>query len=150
MQSMLPFDSLFMELAGREIRTIRSRDSPGLPDGTFVFRELYCGDAHCDCHRVVLHVIWAELEETVATLIYALELNRPLAPGEPRVFLDPIGAQSELSEMFRAMVERMLIQDRSYHERLGRHYALWKEAIRDPCAGRPACEPCVRRRADVP
>jgi hypothetical protein len=128
---MLPFDTLFMDLAGKEVRVIHSRNSPDLPPGTFLFRELYCSQTGCDCRRVMLHVFWVEQGRTVASVNYAFERPKPPFDDEPQIFLDPLNPQSNLSEVFCAMFQQMIAADRPYHERLVRHYELWKSVVDD-------------------
>lgn len=129
---MIPFDTLFMELAGQEVRVIHARRDDDLPDGTFLFRELFCSEAGCDCRRVILHVYWVERKQTVASINYAFEPPQPPFADEGQLFLDPLNPQSDLSEVFYDLFERMITSDRAYHDRLVRHYTLWKHAIDDP------------------
>jgi hypothetical protein len=129
---MLPFDTLFMDLAGKEVRVIHSVNSPDLPLGTYIFREFFCGESGCDCRRVILHVVRVERRQTVASINYSFEPAQPPFDDEPQVFLDPLNPQSQHSEVFRVLFENMITSDRGYHDRLVRHYQMWKRVIDDP------------------
>ena len=60
---MIPFHSLFTELAQREVRCVHIGDGPdpaanvSLPADEYVYLEYYCDDLECDCRRVFLEVI---------------------------------------------------------------------------------------------
>lgn len=130
--TMLPFDVLFMELAGKEVRVVRSFDASDLPHGTFLFRELFCSKPQCDCRRVILHVHWVEQKTTVASINYAFEPPSPPYEDEGQMFLDPLNPQSGLSETFFDLFQDMIATDRAYHDRLVRHYDMWKAVVDDP------------------
>ena len=129
---MMAFDVLFPELAKNECRTLRPINNPDLPAATFLFRERYCADLGCDCRRVLLEVWWAERREQVATINYGFEPAKPPFDDEPRVFLDPMNPQSHLSAALQGLFETMMENDRGYHDRLVRHYVMWKEVVDDP------------------
>jgi hypothetical protein len=126
---LLPFDAAFPDLAANEVRVIHSMEHPGLPKGAHLFREHYCDEPRCDCRRVLQHVMWAERKRVVAAINCAFE-----APDddEPQMFLDPPNPQSELSGVLFDMFEKMIANDRAYHDRLVRHCALWKQIVDDP------------------
>lgn len=129
---MMPFDVLFPKLAAAECRTIRPFNNPQLPEGTFLFRELYCTEPDCDCRRVLLQVHWTERREVSATINYGFEPCKPPFDDEPRVFLDPINPQSRLSDALFELFTIMVKNDPPYHDRLVRHYEMWKAVVDDP------------------
>jgi hypothetical protein len=131
--TMMPFDLLFEEIAHREIRTLRPVKHDRLPDRTFALMEWYCVEPGCDCRRVILKVIEdAEDGRHVATINYAFEPPEPPLDDEGRIFLDPLNPQSKLAPVLLEMVAEMIERDRDYHDRLVRHYEMWKRAIDDP------------------
>jgi hypothetical protein len=129
---MMPFDVLFPDLASEETRVIRNVGRTDLPEGSYLFREFYCNEPKCDCWRALLHVHWVERKRVVATLNYAIEPEPPPFEDDPRVFIDPINPQSEYSDVLLRIFEQMIESDAEYHERLVRHYTMWKEIVDDP------------------
>jgi hypothetical protein len=128
---MLPFDTVFPELARDETRSWHILHQPGLPSGTYVLREFYCDEPGCDCRRVLLQVHWAEQRRVVATMSYAFEPPRPPFEKEGQLFLDPLNPQSQYSDALMDMFRKMVREDVAYRERLIRHYALWKRVVED-------------------
>ena len=130
--AMLAFHALFPEEAQRECRTVTPMDYESLPNHMFVFLEAFCIEPNCDCRRVMLNVLDSETETHVASINYAFETPEPPYDDEGQMFLDPLNPQSELSEALLAMFAEMIAKDRDYHDRLVRHYEMWKRAINDP------------------
>lgn len=128
---MLPFDLLFPQLAS-EYRMLQTRGDPLLPEGRFIFRELYCTDRGCDCRRVLLRISWVERQQVVATINYGFEASEAPFEDEPRIMLDPLNVQSDLSDALQERFESLLRDDPSYHDELVRHYAMWKAVVEDP------------------
>jgi hypothetical protein len=48
------------------------------------------------------------------------------------VFLDPLNPQSELADAVLDLFTKMIANDRVYHDRLVRHYEMWKRVVDDP------------------
>ena len=97
-----------------------------LPADQYVFEELYCDDAACDCRRVMLKVHSLRDGECLATISHSFD---PPAAGDPedlQTFLDPLHPQSDLADVLQAMFEEILLKDDVYMRRLERHYALVK------------------------
>ena len=139
---MMPFDSVFHDVANKETRTLQvtsAANVPGLPVGDYMLRELYCNEPRCDCRRVLLHVHWDDLRgPVVASINYAFDPPAEddwMAQEEGQIFLDPMNPQSRLSEPLFDVVWRMIGNDLEYQERLERHYAAFKEVVDD--AGQP-------------
>jgi hypothetical protein len=99
-------------------------------------------------------------ERVVATINYAFEPSKPPFDDEPQVFLDPINPQSDKSEVLVGVFEKLITSDRGYHDRLVRHYALWKSVVDDPAHpdhrkvrsrehGNPAFRPAFPRQAPI-
>jgi len=129
---MMSFDTVFPDLAEREVRVIYAVDHPPLPKGAYLFREFFCEEPRGDRRRVHLQVYWVEGGRVAATINYAFE--RPKAPfdDEPQVCLDPINRQSDVAEILVDMFVRMIATDRAYRDRLVRHYEMWKRVVDDP------------------
>jgi len=129
---MMPFDSVFPEIAKDEMRIIHAFHHDKLPPGTYLFRELYCHEPACDCRRVLLQMYWVERRRVVATINYAFEPSKPPFDDEPQIFLDPLNPQSDVSGVLFDMFKEMITNDRAYRDRLVRHYDLWKDVVDDP------------------
>lgn len=52
---MKPFAVLFPERAAQDLLTVQVKERPGLPDGQYLFQELYCVEPGCDCQHVLVH-----------------------------------------------------------------------------------------------
>lgn len=129
---MMAFDVLFPDVAKNECRTLRPINDPRVPEETFLFREHYCTERDCDCRRALLQIWSTERRRVVATINYGFEPSKPPFDDEPRVFLDPINPQSDLSDRLLEAFETMLENDPGYHDRLVRHYAMWKAVVDNP------------------
>jgi hypothetical protein len=130
--TMLAFHALFPEEAENESRTVLPMNDDSLPSHSFLFAEAYCVEHGCDCRRVMLNVIDLETQSHVATINYAFEPPEPALEDEGQMFLDPLNPQSELSEAFLEHFRKMMVYDRGYHDRLVRHYEMWKRVVDDP------------------
>jgi hypothetical protein len=129
---MMPFDTVFPDLAKNEVRVVHIVDRHELPKGAYLLREFYCNEPECDCRRVLLQVYWAEGEIVAATINYAFEPSKPPFDDEPQLFLDPLNPQTDMSEVLFDIFEEMIATDRPYHDRLVRHYEMWKRVVDDP------------------
>ena len=130
--SMVGFHFLFPDEAANECRTVTPVGGADLPRRMFVFMEAYCIEPRCDCRRVMLNVIDAETHDHVATISYAFEPPKPPFENEGQMFLDPLNPRSRLSSAFLALTADMLAHDRTYRDRLVRHYTMWKCIVDDP------------------
>lgn len=130
---MLAFDVLYPEVARNEARAITTLDAAGAPAATLVFREMYCNEPRCDCRRVILLVHHVERQRLAATINYAFEPPEPPHDKyEHQVFLDPLNPQSELADAVLDLFIKMIANDGAYHDRLVRHYEMWKRVVDDP------------------
>ena len=134
---MIRLAELFPEMAARERRSVILR--PGvpeksqaiLPSGEYALDELYCEEAGCDCRRVVINVWWREAKAHVATINHAFEPPSPDALVPEQTFLDPLNPQTKWSAALLDLFVNVVLLDRSYRERLERHYRIFKNAIED-------------------
>ncbi|MBN1205374.1 MAG: SEC-C domain-containing protein [Myxococcaceae bacterium] len=130
--AMRPFDVLYPELARSEARALHVFNYAGVQSGTYAFRELYCDAPRCDCRRVLLQLYHVQSRQLVATINYAFEPAKPPFEDEPQIMLDPLNPQGDEAFALLELFEEMIASDRDYHDRLVRHYALWKRVVDDP------------------
>lgn len=152
---MAPFFGRFRDLTFREMRSATVRGQPDLPDGEYGFLELYCDEVNCDCRRVLIQVVSPTTRSVWATLNYGWESqafyerwfhDRELARHAQGVTIEPFGEQTAYAPALRRLFE-FVLGDPAYVERLKRHYAMFKQAIRtSQPAGRPHPAPGQRRR----
>ena len=129
---MMAFDTVFPDLAKSETRVIEGFEHVGGSRGPYLLREFYCAEPACDCRRVMVQACEVEGERVAASIDYSFEpATRPSADAR-QIFLDPLNPQSDVSEVLRGMFEQVIASDRAYHERLVRHYALWKGVVDKP------------------
>ena len=129
---MMSFGTVFPDLAKNEVRVIHALDHDELPQGAYLFREFFCNEPRCDCRRVLLQVYWVEGKRVAATINYAFEPPKPPFGDDLQMFLDPLNPQSDVSDVLFDMFEHMIGADRDYHDRLVRHYEMWKRVVDDP------------------
>lgn len=139
MNEMIPFYERFRELALEEMRSATIRGRQDLPDGEYGFLELYCGDPHCDCRRVIIDVVTPTTgSKILATINYGWESlefyekwmhNKELAHNCCGAKLDMLNPQTKYSSVLLELFKSVL-QDQAYVERLKRHYALFKSDLR--------------------
>jgi hypothetical protein len=142
---MIPFHSVFLELAQREIRCVHIMDAPdaisqeGPPADEYMFVEYYCDDLSCDCRRVLFEVVGrSNLEKTLATINYGWEneafyrKKMPWNPDDARGTilgeLDPFCTQSQFSLFFLDVFQNV-VMDEPYRLRLRRHYELFRKEL---------------------
>jgi hypothetical protein len=143
---MIPFHSVFPELAQREVRCVHllgpapdATPEVALPADEYIFLEFYCDDLDCDCRRVFLQVIAkGQPGKVFASISYGWEKESfyrkrmPWAPHEAKGTvqgeLDPLNEQSEFAEDFLDLFKRVVL-DEPYRLRLRRHYRLFREEL---------------------
>jgi hypothetical protein len=154
---MIPFYTRFPELAARETRCIRVILPGGkLPIGEYGFIEHYCSDVNCDCRRVLLLVTAATSPQIPLAWInfgwesaefYTQWMHGDEEAGEESTdaTLDPLQTQSPLADGLLEMFRKLLMTDADYVARLARHYAMFKQDLRD----RPNAHALVMREGQV-
>jgi hypothetical protein len=141
---MMPFHSLFPEVAQREVRYVNIGPSPepsseaDVPPDEYVFFEFYCAKPDCDCRRVFLQVVRkGDPNRILASIEYGWEKesfyrknfwSEEDARQTVRGTLDPINEQSEIAE-YLLDVFRQVVLDVPYSLRLRRHYRMFKEEL---------------------
>ncbi|MCC7071760.1 MAG: hypothetical protein IT383_10580 [Deltaproteobacteria bacterium] len=144
----MPFQPLlerFRDVAINETRAVAVAGDPSLPDGRYLFTELFCNEADCDCRRALLHVLRSDDVSAgsyapLATLSFGWEDERfyrewasfPLTDEDLRELKGPalqrLTQQSRLAPALLRVFETAVVDD-EYVERLARHYKLFRTAI---------------------
>lgn len=131
------FFEYFPELAKTELRNICCQNHPKLPNGIYLFNEMYCPDIHCDCRKVTI-VVMTPNNDIFATIAYGWAspkyyykwgLDRKGVKWLTQGNLDPLGSQSPYANEFLNIFLSMLDKDRFYTKRLKEHYDLYKKAL---------------------
>lgn len=134
-----PFYERFPELAEKETRSFIALENSDLPVDEYLLLESYCDEPGCDCRRVFLNVISKKSKEILAVITYGWaskkyyakwlgEYNPDLLKELKGPALNSARTQSRLSPAILNIVTHIL-KDKSYVNRLKRHYALFKEAV---------------------
>ena len=123
------------EVGYAETRTAQIAGRSDLPDGNYGFMELFCTDPACDCRRVIIQVLEEEAPDKVmATINYGwetLQFYRSWYHDEEGAAelvgasLEPLGKQGPHASSLLRLFEHLLT-DRSYAERIPRHYEMFK------------------------
>lgn len=114
--------------------------NPELPIDTYGLVDAYCDELDCDCRRVFLHVVSKNQKKILATIAFGWESKRYYAKwlghNHPNMIKDLKGpvlnlasAQSRLAPALLKQIQ-VVLQDKSYIERLKRHYKLFKDDIK--------------------
>lgn len=141
---MTPFTALdryLPELAESETRSVVIEGRPELPDDTYTFKEAFCADPKCDCHRAYIYVASAREDRIVATLGYGWKSRsfyREEFGGDDAaldelvgVKLAPGSVQSPMSQPLADLFDTLLDDEPEYRERIEKHYARFKEALQE-------------------
>lgn len=137
---MVPLFEKFPEIAEVETRSIIIAGNSKIPKGIYGLFESYCDESNCDCRRVFINVISKDTPgDVLATISFGWETpefyKKWMGRADPamiemmtRPFLDTGCRQSEYANDFLDLFQ-VLIKDKSYVERLSRHYVLFKEIV---------------------
>lgn len=135
-----PFYEYFPEIAKQETRVINVSNSLVLPDAEYGFVELYCSTINCDCRRVILNVMSPQTTEPMAVIGYGWESKKYYAKWlkiNDSVLIDEmkgpeLNVGSPQSPYAQELLKLfgILLEDKSYVQRLKRHYTLLKESIK--------------------
>jgi hypothetical protein len=144
---MVPFHTLFGDLAFKETRSATVRGRAGIPDGEYGFLEFYCDEVDCDCRRVLIDVvsstggskIWATINYGWASPEFYASWSKIKGDAAELAgaSLDPLNPQTEYSPGLLRLFE-FVLNDAAYVERLKRHYALFKGALHEKERARKA------------
>jgi hypothetical protein len=140
------------ELALDETRTITvfANNEYNLPPSNYGLVEMYCNDENCDCRRVFLDVVSSELEKSVAYIAYGWESSNYYAEwffgkqvdatklrGDDLQTVKHLkgpclnagNPQSKLAPAILKIVTELVLSNKSYIDRLKRHYKLFREKV---------------------
>jgi hypothetical protein len=103
--------------------------------------EMFCTDPACDCRRAIIQVIEEKAPgKVLATVNYGWETpeyyqrwfhDRGGAAELVGVSLEPLGSQGPHASALLGLFERLLV-DRSYADRIQRHYEIFKHEQQGP------------------
>jgi len=138
----VPFHEKFPAVAEKETRSITIFDNPELPNDTYGLIESYCADPGCDCRRVFLSVLSSRKKKLLAVIAFGWESRKYyakwLGDNDPQAINDLKGPvlnstspQSKLAPEILELVNRVVLQDRKYIERLKTHYKLFRAEINE-------------------
>ena len=136
----IPFHEICPSIAEKETRviTLQQNDNEfNLPQGEYVFIELFCDE--CDCRRVFLQVIMNQ--KIVATIAYGwekLSFYRNSFKGfkENEIkeikgpSIDSFHYQSNISNQILRMFNKILLSDKEYLNRITKHYNQFKNTLK--------------------
>ncbi len=136
----VPLHEAFPELAEEETRTFTILEDGELPAANYALVELYCDESDCDCQRVIFSVMSSKTERTMAHIGYGWEslgfYKQWLSFDDPQMVkdmkgpaLNPLSPQSEIAPAVLDVVEKVILQDERYVERLKSHYKLFRSRI---------------------
>lgn len=139
---MLAFFERFGDLAFEETRVVTVPPGKALPAGVYGLLEFYCTDDDCDCRRVIIRIVSENSADKVcATISYGWEdaaFYRKWSPGTEGAAewfgptLDPLNSQSAHAGAFLSLFKHVVLQDKSYVDRLKRHYTMFKNFSKSP------------------
>lgn len=126
---MVPFFEFYPELAFDECRFVffvKEGTDEIEEDKGFALMEYYCPIPNCDCRRVQLVVTPLGSNQTLCTIGYGFDRDRP----DAGPFIDPLNYHVPYAEDILEVVDRDVLQDQQYVARLERHYHLVKQCVR--------------------
>ena len=137
------FGNIFPKIVEQETRNITIKDSNGadLPNGTYVFHEMFCRERGCDCRRVFFYVTaTASSNEVEAVICYGWEpvsfYREWFKDGDPYAIAELKGPslnegspQSIHAPAILELVKNVLLRDQNYIERVKSHYTMFKSRI---------------------
>ena len=132
---MIPFHSVFPEVALRETRSFVLEDAgaPGdIPADAYAFVEFYCEENGCDCRRAMLSVLSKASGRELVRISHAFEPpKKGPAAALGQTYLEPLGPSVPYAALLLGLFKERVLDD-EYARRLERHYSMVKEAIADP------------------
>ena len=138
------FGNFFLAVADQETRSLTILDGKrfDLPNGVYVFHEMYCVEHGCDCRRVFFYVTRSARNDAQAVICYGWEpvsFYREWFKGDDIFDLVEIkgpalnsgSPQSIHAPAILELVRDVLLRDGDYIERLKRHYRMFKARIEE-------------------
>ena len=135
-----PFHELFREIAEQETRSVKVTNDPDLPDDSYGVLEAYCNDPGCDCRRVFFNILASNQKKVLAVIAFGWEsdafyakwmgtTNKQLIKEMQGPILNLASPQSKYAAKLLGLINNVVLQDKSYIERLERHYNLFRQEI---------------------
>jgi hypothetical protein len=145
----MPFElfySRFPELAEKETRSVLVLDNSftqSLPPSDYGFMELFCDEPGCDCRRVFFSVISSKTLKPEAVIAYGWETKefyrKWFKYGTEEDILNLQGPelnlcspQGEYADDILQLFKDSLLKDKSYIERVKRHYRMFRNTVDKP------------------
>ncbi len=134
------FHEKFPTVAEKETRSITIINNPGLPHDSYGLIESYCDELDCDCRRVFLSILSEKQEKILAVIAYGWENKKFYAKwvgdNDPQTIkelqgpiLNLASPQSRFAPKILELVNRVVLKDKKYIERLKNHYMMFREKI---------------------
>lgn len=143
--SYAPFGEYYPEVEKKETRTITILENAPfkLPPAEYGFVEMYCNESGCDCRRVMFMIMSSIDEQPKAVIAYGWEKKKFYVKWfrntDPTVIKDLMGPvlnrmspQSELAPELLNLFRKVLLKDKTYMERIKRHYSMVREKVDKP------------------
>ncbi len=144
----IPFFHKCPETSKTETReTILTEDNQyGLPPGEYAYMESYCGDAKCDCRKVMINVVRVDRNNDnnsriIATIGFGWEDvgyytkwlygDSETAKEMKEANLEVGAQQSKYSDACLDLVKNACVNDEKFMERVKKHYKEFKKVIKD-------------------
>ncbi|MBT9148393.1 MAG: hypothetical protein DDT32_02165 [Syntrophomonadaceae bacterium] len=136
------FHNYFPKIAEQETRavTVLKDSSWDLPPAHYSLLEMYCDEPGCDCRRVFFSVVSSLTKQVEAVIAYGWE--RPefyakwMGDDDPKIIRDLKGPvlnlcspQSRLAPILLDMVQKIVLLDQAYIQRLKTHYWMFRHCI---------------------
>ncbi len=141
----MPFVSFyhrFPRIAERETRTITvlKHSEFGLPAGDYSFLEMFCDEPGCDCRRIFFYVVSSLRRDVDAVVAWGWEpldfYGKWMRDDDSKVLAELKGPtlnlgspQSHLAPGILEVVEKILLRDEAYVERVKVHYTLFRGTV---------------------
>ncbi|MEW6095514.1 MAG: hypothetical protein AB1567_03165 [bacterium] len=136
------FHDYFPKIAERETRTITvlENSSWDLPPAHYSLLEMYCDEPDCDCRRVFFCVVSSLTKQVEAVIAYGWEspefYAKWMGDDDPEIIdelkgpiLNLTSPQSEIAPLILDMVEKVVLQDQAYIQRVKTHYWMFRHRI---------------------
>jgi len=134
-----PFHGKFPKVAEEEsIYIFAPKDNAfGIPEGNYLFVELYCNELKCDCRRVFLEV-FSDIDESLATICWGWETmafyQKWLGFSDKEMIKDLKGPalntsshQSDIAPALLKFTSEVLLKDEDYVATIKKHYLMFKK-----------------------
>ena len=145
------FHKWYPKVAEQETRcvTILPGSPWNLPPAHYSLLEMYCDEPGCDCRRVFLAVLSSLTKQIEAVIAYGWEdpnfYRKWMGDDDPDVIkelkgpvLNMASPQSRLAPEILDMVQKIVLTDQAYVDRLKRHYELFRKRVEQKTRRKPS------------